>query len=194
MAAVAGRFRYDWNMELRFSCPRCDQPVQVKVSQAAEPIECAGCHLQMRQPTDAWDEGRLTRCLVCPGTDLFVRKDFPQRLGLTIVILGFALSCVTWFFYWTTLTFAVLFVTALADFVLYLIVGDSLVCYRCGATYRQLPSPSRYGPFDLETHERYRQQAARMAAVAGPKRSPEGPVVGGPLSVVPCDGPSTTNN
>ncbi|HVA49185.1 MAG TPA: hypothetical protein VNH11_22670 [Pirellulales bacterium] len=120
----------------------------------------------MKQPADAWDGDHLTRCLVCSGTDLFVRKDFPQRLGVAIVVLGFALSCVTWFFYWTTLTFAVLFATALVDFVLYLIVGESVVCYRCHAEYRRLPKPQAYQAFSLDTHERHRQQAARLAATA----------------------------
>ncbi|HET6884194.1 MAG TPA: hypothetical protein VFI31_28835 [Pirellulales bacterium] len=132
------------------------------MSESDRPVECPHCHLEITNPPDAWNEGTLTRCLVCPSSDLFVRKDFPQRLGLAIVVLGFALSCVTWFFYWTTLTFAVLFVTALADFVLYLVVGDSLVCYRCGAEYRRLSSPQQHGAFDLETHERHRQHRARL--------------------------------
>ncbi len=34
-------------------------------------------------------------------------------------------------------TFAILFATALIDVVLYLIVPDALMCYRCGAMYRQ---------------------------------------------------------
>jgi hypothetical protein len=153
-------------MQLSFPCPRCEQGAQVEVSQPALSVVCPHCRLEMRQPADAWSEGDLTRCLVCPSTELFVRKDFPQRLGLTIVVLGFALSCVTWFFYWTTLTFAVLFATALADFVLFLVVGDSLVCYRCGAQYRQLSSLEGHEAFDLETHERYRQQAARLPQVA----------------------------
>ncbi|HVX11868.1 MAG TPA: hypothetical protein VHC22_11855 [Pirellulales bacterium] len=157
-------------------------------------VTCPNCHFEIGQPPDAWDQGRLTRCLVCPSTDLFVRKNFPQRLGLAIVTLGFALSCVTWFFYWTTLTFAVLCATALADFVLYLVVGDALVCYRCGAMYRRLSSPSPHGAFDLETHERYRQQAARLAASAGPQRSPEGAVVRGPTSAVRYDGPQTMDH
>jgi DNA-directed RNA polymerase subunit RPC12/RpoP len=163
LAAPRGSLRYDWRMQLSFSCPRCEQPVTVNASEGDASVECPHCQLEIKRPADAWQEGTPTRCLVCPSTDLFVRKNFPQRLGLTIVVLGFALSCVTWFFYWTTLTFAVLFVTALADFVLYLVVGDSLKCYRCGAEYRQLSSPPQQGAFDLETHERYRQQTARLA-------------------------------
>ncbi len=113
-----------------------------------------------------WDGQELARCLVCGSRDLFVRKDFPHRLGLAIVVGGFALSCVTWQFYWMYTTFAVLFATALVDMVLFFIVGDSLTCYRCQAEYRQLPSITEHGPFSLETHERYRQQAARLASAA----------------------------
>lgn len=114
-------------------------------------------------PEGAWQEGRLTRCIVCPSTDLFVRKDFPQGLGVAIVVLGFAVSCITWYLYMVMATFAVLFATALADLALYLIVGDSLVCYRCRARYRDVDEIDQHEHFDLETHERYRQHAARLA-------------------------------
>jgi hypothetical protein len=103
------------------------------------------------------------RCLACPSTDLFVRKDFPQRLGVAIVVAGFAVSCVTWYLYQKELTFAVLFAVALVDWALYALVGDSLVCYRCGAQYRQVPGVKGRAGFDLAVHERYRQQAARLA-------------------------------
>jgi len=70
---------------------------------------------------------------------------------------------VTWYLYQKELTFAVLVATALVDVVLYRLVGDAVVCYRCGAQYRQLPGTERQAGFDLTTHERYRQQAARLA-------------------------------
>ena len=53
--------------------------------------------------------------------------------------------------------------TALVDVLLFVLVGETLVCYRCGAEYRDLDSMAAHGPFSLETHERYRQQAARLA-------------------------------
>jgi hypothetical protein len=148
-------------MFIRFACPRCEQPAEVELVESK--LTCPHCQLVVPTPSDTWHDGSLRRCLLCPSTDLFVRKDFPQRLGVAIVVVGFALSCVTWFNYWIAATFAVLFATALADFVLYLIVGDSLVCYRCHAEYRQLPQQQNYPTFDLETHERYRQEAARLA-------------------------------
>jgi hypothetical protein len=125
-------------------CPRCSQATEV--------------------PPGALADGRVRRCLVCPSTDLFVRKDFPQRLGVGIVAAGIIGSCVTWAMTLPVATFGVLFATALVDVLLYLVVPDALTCYRCGATYRMAEGTGGHGPFNLETHERYRQQAARMVS------------------------------
>jgi hypothetical protein len=114
-------------------------------------------------PEDAFAADQLCRCLVCPSTDLFIRKDFPQRVGVGIVAVGIVGSSIAWGYSLPILTFAILFATALVDVVLYLIVPDALMCYRCGAQYRMAAGMDRHGAFNLETHERYRQQAARMA-------------------------------
>ena len=86
-----------------------------------------------------------------------------QRVGVAIVAIGIIASCITWAYSLLLATFAVLFATALVDVVLYWIVPDALTCYRCGAIYRTADGTGRHGPFNLETHERHRQQAARMA-------------------------------
>ena len=109
-------------------------------------------------PADAFDGGQLCRCLVCPSTDLFVRKDFPQRLGVGVVALGIIASSVAWAYSLPIVTFAILFATALVDVVLYLIVPDALMCYRCGANIAWPTGMARHGAFNLETHERHRQQ------------------------------------
>jgi hypothetical protein len=119
---------------------------------------------------------------------LFVRKDFPQRLGVAIVVLGFAISCVTWNLYLTNWTFAVLFATAIIDFVLFAVVGESLTCYRCGAQYRQLAGLKDYRGFDLETHERYRQEAARLAEQKTPVGRTSGLSSGAPTRHSADDG------
>ena len=105
---------------------------------------------------------RVQRCLACPSTDLFVRKDFPQRLGVLLVAIGIIGSSIAWHYGNLWWTFGILFATALADVVLYLVVGDALMCYRCGALYRGVAEMDTHGAFDLETHERYRQLAARL--------------------------------
>ncbi len=153
-------------MNVTFACPRCEQTCVREASAEQSGLRCPHCQLEIAQPPDAFQDGRLDRCLVCPSTDLFVRKDFPQRLGVAIVVVGFAISCVTWYFYLTYLTFAVLLATALVDFALFAIVGESLTCYRCGAQYRQVEGLKNYSGFNLETHERYRQESARLSQTA----------------------------
>jgi hypothetical protein len=114
-------------------------------------------------PAAAIAGGQLERCLICPSRDIYLRKDFPQRLGVLIVVLGFVASSITWAYSRPIWTFAILFATALVDVVLYLVMPSALVCYHCGAQYRGLPGSDRYGGFDLETHERHRQQKIRAA-------------------------------
>ena len=51
---------------------------------------------------------------------------------------------------------------ALADMVLYAVMRDALVCYRCHARYRHVGATDQHPKFDLEKNERYRQEAARL--------------------------------
>lgn len=150
-------------MNVTFACPRCGETSRRSFEAGDAKLSCAHCQQEFNVPDDALVDGQLRRCLVCPSTDLFVRKDFSQRVGVTIVVVGFAISCVTWAYFMPVATFAVLFATALIDLALYLTVGDALSCYRCDAIYRGFEGQEHHAAFDLETHERYRQQAARLA-------------------------------
>lgn len=150
-------------MNLTFKCPQCDAESGVDFGPQTDSIECSHCHANIAAPPEAFDGDRLTRCLVCPSTDLFIRKDFPQRLGVGIVVTGFVASSIAWAYMMPIWTFAILFATALIDVVLYALVPNALMCYRCGAQYRGVPGIDEHEAFNLETHERYRQQAARLA-------------------------------
>lgn len=149
-------------MNITFACPACDQAARLPLSVETEKLVCPHCQETIRIPAGAVHDRGLSRCVVCPSTDLFVRKDFPQRVGVGLVAVGILGSSVAWYYGNVTLTFAVLFATALADLVLYLVVGDALMCYRCHAQYRQVLGLQEHGPFDLETHERHRQSVARL--------------------------------
>lgn len=161
-------------MNVTFACPACGEPATAELDLQPAAICCASCGERLSVPVGALSRGEVHRCVVCPSTELFVRKDFPQRLGVAIVVVGFAASCISWGFYHVYLTFGILFATALVDVVLYALVGESLTCYRCHAEYRGLERMHDHRGFDLETHERYRQQAARLGANAGKQ-----PVAGG---------------
>lgn len=114
-------------------------------------------------PTNAVANGRVSRCIVCPSEELYVRKDFPQQLGIAIVVVGIVLTTITWYYRLIYLTFGIFFATAAIDFVLWLVMGNVLQCYRCQARYRGVEGLEGHGGFDLETHEKHRQQLIRLA-------------------------------
>src|SRR2546430_7229678 len=89
----------------------------------------------------------LLSCPACGCRDLFIRKDFPQKLGLLIVILAalafLILAASRGNFY---LGAAVLMVAGMIDAVLYMIVPEITVCYPCRAEVRHGPlKPEHHG-------------------------------------------------
>jgi DNA-directed RNA polymerase subunit RPC12/RpoP len=159
-------------INVTYCCPACHATTRAAFTSESTQITCAKCGGQIAVPEGAVSGERIERCLVCPSTDLFARKDFPQKLGVLLVILGFGASCITWANYQVFWTFAILFLTAFVDLVLYVVMGESLTCYRCGAEYRGSEEIARHGGFDLETHERYRQLAARLKDRPTPAATP----------------------
>ena len=164
-------------MQIGYDCPTCSRPVHLAGIETLSVLACPHCGTAFEVPPGGFADAstdstrRLARCLVCPSNDLFVRKDFPQRIGVGIVVVGLLASCVAWGMRELVATFAILFVTALIDLVLYLLVPDCVACYRCGARYRGAGADG-FAPFDLETHERHRQQVARVKDFAA--RPPAG--------------------
>ena len=148
--------------QITFSCPDCGGLLQSQFDATAEHTHCPNCQAERDIPAPEITEGYLQKCLVCPSKELFVRKDFPQRLGVTIVVIGFAISCYFWAHHQVIPTFAVLLLTALIDVVLYLTMGNVLECYSCHAQYRGMPGFDDYDQFDMEAYEKHRQQALRL--------------------------------
>lgn len=171
-------------MRITYACPACDATVTHGQVETARSLDCPHCGVAVEMPTEAigWsgpagevaEQGTghpvLRRCLVCPSTELFLRKDFPQRLGVGIVVAGFAASCVTWAYQLLVPTFAILFGTSLIDIVLFFMMPECLTCYRCAARYRGAGGP--HGGFNLETHERHRQQRIRLGKASVSQGAP----------------------
>ena len=78
-----------------------------------------------------------------------------------MVGLGILLSTIATAYYLPMLAIGVLMGFALLDMVLYWLMPDALVCYRCHARYQQLSHDDQHVKFDLELNERYRQEAIR---------------------------------
>ncbi len=160
-------------MKITFACSQCHATNQQTFTSDTVELTCPSCGTLVRLTEGAVRGNRVDACLVCPSRELFVRKDFPQRLGVAIVVVGFGLSSVAWYYHWILLTYGILFLTALIDVALFLWMGDVLECYRCHAQYRDVENLTEHTPFDLEVHEKHRQQQARLAASPGPPQRPE---------------------
>jgi hypothetical protein len=98
----------------------------------------------------------VTVCPNCGCREFFVRKDFPQKLGLTLVILAGVTFLVlaarpSTFYIGVWLLVGV----TLIDALLYFFVGRVTTCYKCRADFRGPINPA-HGPFELAIAEKYR--------------------------------------
>ena len=148
-------------MFVTYRCLNCDRTTASQVEKHA--LQCAHCGTVVQSNDGSIVDGELRRCLVCPSTELFVRKDFSQRLGISIIVTGFVASSIAWAWHQSLISLAILISTAALDAILYLVTGNVLTCYRCHSEYRDVPGMEKHPAFELDVHERIRQQAARLA-------------------------------
>jgi hypothetical protein len=103
------------------------------------------------------DDQPLTTCPTCGCRDLFVRKDFPQKTGLVVVVIAgvafLALAARRGTFY---LGVWVLVAAAAVDALLYAFVPKVTTCYRCRSDFRGVPLNPDHGAFELAVAEKYR--------------------------------------
>jgi len=149
-------------MQVSFQCPDCEQARRANVAAGTTAIACDGCHWSRPVRFDVSETSVPEACLVCGCGDLWRQKDFPERLGLAMVVLGALLSTVAWAYHLPAAALGILLGFALVDLVLFTFMKDVLVCYRCHARYRDVPFREDHPRFNLETAERYRQEAARL--------------------------------
>jgi hypothetical protein len=107
------------------------------------------------------DGTELTCCRACGNEELYVQKAFPNWLGMSVVVaagIGFLLFHWLYWFYaaWTCLIGA-----AATDTLLYFLMGNVTVCYRCGAQHSGFPPNPSHRSFDLSIAEKYRQEKLR---------------------------------
>jgi DNA-directed RNA polymerase subunit RPC12/RpoP len=156
------------SVTVRFRCPECEKAAQANLS-AALRWQCRHCGFLLSLPQPG-DQG-WTNCVICGNQELYKKKNFPHWLGLTIL----SLACLA--FLWAQWKYdpmtarAILIVSAAFDGLLYIWVGDAVVCYRCGADYRGFASSSSHLPFELTVAERYRQERLRRERLQSEMRS-----------------------
>jgi uncharacterized protein (DUF983 family) len=133
--------------EIAFACPQCGKEAVAGLDGRGR---CTACGAEPAlSPTASIREDRVVdRCPACQGEQLYVQRDFNQRAGLAIVIVGAVLAPFTPFY-------ASLFVAAAVDAVLYVLLPEIVICYRCQAHFRGFVRNPRHEAFDLHIAEQY---------------------------------------
>lgn len=160
-------------MNVTYNCPACDKTAVAELPDGITEVACSHCRERIAIPAGAivalpadgatTQNRKLVGCVVCPSDELFLRKNFPQRLGVAVVVIAAVISSIFWYYRLPAGAYITLFIAALIDLVAYTCVGNLLQCYRCQAQYRDVPGLEEHEAFDLETHEKYRQQGIRLA-------------------------------
>ena len=139
-------------MQVLARCPQCDAGLPIAAVDAPPAITCGGCGREMplsfSEPVRT-DRG-VDRCPVCSGGDFYIRKDFDPKLGLTVVIIGAAISAAFYWFGRDLIAYSILASAALIDLAVYGRLKDVTVCYRCHTEFRGA-YPRTAPSFDLHT-------------------------------------------
>ncbi len=102
------------------------------------------------------DAGLVQRCISCGCKELFVRKDFPQVLGMGLVIGAAGLSVVFFALGQVFWSIAILVGAVGVDSLIFYFTPKCVVCYRCRTEYHGCGIGEELEAWDLSLGEKYR--------------------------------------
>jgi hypothetical protein len=139
-------------VEILAKCPKCDAGLPVDAADPPAAIKCGRCgrEIALSFSDQVRSDAAVDRCPVCSGTDFYVRKDFDPKLGLTVVVIGAAISAVFYWFGRDLIAYGILASAALIDLVVYGRLKEVTVCYRFHSEFRGT-YPRTAPAFDLHT-------------------------------------------
>ena len=141
---------------VHFLCDKCSARQGRESGEAARPCDRCGFPSSVVAPPP---DAIIDRCAACGHDQLYFQKDFNRTTGIALVVLGSIF--VPW-----TYGLSLLGVTIL-DYIVWRMVKDVIVCYRCQAVHRGYPPNPALHPFDLVTHDRHVYGAAPPGAEEG---------------------------
>ena len=141
--------------EIAFACPGCGAETTAGLEGRGR---CPSCKQEasLRLTPSIRGARVVDRCPACDGEQLYVQRDFNQKAGLAIVALGAVLAPFTPYY-------ASLFVAAAIDAVLYALLPEITICYRCQAHFRGFAPNPRHQAFDLHLAEQYELKRPRAS-------------------------------
>lgn len=150
-------------MYVTFRCPSCGQSQHsLEFKDESGELHCLCGWKKPLTVQDITGEAP-NHCLVCGTLDLWRQKNFPLVLGLLFVAIGAIGSSIAIYYYQPVWALGILMALALLDMVLYQVMSDVLVCYRCRARHGKVDLTGRVA-YDHELGERYHQEEIRMQA------------------------------
>lgn len=146
-------------MQIRFHCPtdKCVAIIEYEpLAGCTGSIKCPRCSKEHAiDVTDSMrDRDTVDRCAACDCRELFIRKDFPQVIGV-LVVVGFGLAAIYYFTVSVLIAWSILAAAVVVDVVIYLVIGKVTTCYACRAQYRKCKLNPAHEGFDLATSEKY---------------------------------------
>ena len=149
-------------MQIVAKCPTCDAGLPVPADDVPAAIRCGRCGrdipLAISEPVR--EDRSVDVCPVCLGRDFYERKDFDPKVGLTVVIIGAAISAGFYWFGRDLIAYSMLAAAALIDLVVYGRLKDVTICYRCHTEFRGA-YPRTAAAFDLHTADVLEQEYER---------------------------------
>jgi hypothetical protein len=139
--------------EIAFPCPTCGGEAVCGLDGQGRCGSCAA-ETTLAIPPATRGNRIVERCPACASALLYVQRDFNQKAGLAIVVVGAVLAPFTPFY-------SSLIVAALVDAGLYALLPEITVCYRCHAHFRGFARNPRHQAFDLHLAEQYDVEAPR---------------------------------
>jgi len=139
--------------EIAFRCPHCQSEAAAGLDGHGRCARCGG-ETPLALTPALREERIVDRCPACDGQQLYVQRDFNQKAGLAIVVVGAVLAPFTPFY-------SSLIVAALVDAALYTMLPEIAVCYRCHAHFRGFRRNPQHEAFDLHLAEQYDVKAPR---------------------------------
>ena len=141
---------------VHFLCEKCDARLARESGEPPHACERCGAENSVVAPAVG---SIIEHCAACGHDQLYFQKDFNRKTGIALVVLGSIF--VPW-----TYGLSLLGVTIL-DYVVWRLVKDVIVCYRCQAVHRGYPPNSVLRPFDLVIHDRHVYGSAPPGAEEG---------------------------
>jgi hypothetical protein len=133
--------------EIAFRCPACGGEATAGLDGHGRCGACAATPA-LPVPPALRDTRVIEECPACQGRSFYVQRDFNQKVGLGIVVVGGILAPFTPFY-------SSLIVAALVDAALYLVLPEITICYRCLAHFRGFLRNPKHEAFDLHIAEQY---------------------------------------